>query len=82
MPIWFHQKSMATRTLFTGGSQSKDVIACMKDVHKMRSTGDAENLALKLKTARHKDGKKCRCAACGAARQIGCRDPNRCFRRA
>jgi hypothetical protein len=82
MPIWFHQKSTASRTLFTGGQHHKDVIRCLKVTHEMHKTGDAEDLALKLRTARHKDGKNCRCTTCVEFRNTGCRDPNRCMRRA
>jgi hypothetical protein len=82
MPIWFHQKSTASRTLFTGSQHHKEVIRCLKKTHNMYSIGDTESLTPRLKTARHKDGKNCRCTACVELRGAGCRDPNRCMRRA
>lgn len=62
MPIWFHQHSTAKRTLFTGGQHHKDLVRCLKLVHEVRTTGDAEDLARRLPTPRHRNGKNCRCA--------------------
>ncbi|KAJ6559704.1 hypothetical protein B0H19DRAFT_944653, partial [Mycena capillaripes] len=84
VPIWFHQKSTANRTLFTGGQHHKDTIRCLKETHHMVSTGDAETLARKLRSVRHRSRWNCRCVACQDTRlnHPQCRDPNACFKRA
>ncbi|KAJ7018414.1 hypothetical protein C8F04DRAFT_977304, partial [Mycena alexandri] len=83
-PIWFHQKSTAFRTLFTRGQHHKKTVKCLKEIHRVVSVADAEILARKLQTARHRSAWNCRCAACTGMRQSHpqCEDPNACFRRA
>ncbi|KAJ6532977.1 hypothetical protein B0H19DRAFT_965261, partial [Mycena capillaripes] len=84
VPIWFHQKSTANRTLFTGGTHHKNTIRCLRHTHSMVSTGDAEILARKLRSIRHRSAWNCRCDACQNTRlnHPQCRDPNACFKRA
>ncbi|KAJ7763816.1 hypothetical protein B0H16DRAFT_1311066 [Mycena metata] len=83
-PIWFHQKSTATRTLFTRGQHHKKTVKCLKETHKIVSVSDAEVLARLLQTSRHQSAWNCRCAACTGTRHTHpqCEDPNACFRRA
>ncbi|KAF8912564.1 hypothetical protein CPB85DRAFT_1192624, partial [Mucidula mucida] len=78
MPIWYHIKSEGTRGLFNRGAQIK----CLKLKHKVRTVGDAEQLALQTGGNRHTHRRKCACAACKEARDLGCEHPHKCFDKA
>ncbi|KAJ7020352.1 hypothetical protein C8F04DRAFT_1196800 [Mycena alexandri] len=49
MPVWYHNKSRATRRLFNYGEQ----VGCLWENHNIRTVGEAETLARKAGTTRH-----------------------------
>lgn len=78
MPIWYHVKSLATRTLFNRGCS-----VCLKENHGIRTVGEMETLARKLQSNRHTQRRNCKCAACKETRQrFKCLEPNKCYNRA
>ncbi|KAJ7680155.1 hypothetical protein B0H17DRAFT_1232324, partial [Mycena rosella] len=82
MPIWYHNKSSATRALFNLGPE----VQCLKKNHLVRLVGDAERLARRRNAPRHRAQRNCRCDACAATRREcrprRCQNPHLCYARA
>ncbi|KAK0468648.1 hypothetical protein IW261DRAFT_1345958 [Armillaria novae-zelandiae] len=76
MPIWHHIKSRATRCLFNSGKQVK----CLKNRHKVKTVGNAEQLTRNLQEEKHSKWGRCGCVKCRHARvELGCLSPHKCF---
>ncbi|KAJ7083266.1 hypothetical protein C8R43DRAFT_965383 [Mycena crocata] len=56
MPIWYHRKSFAERSLYNHGVE---VVDCLRTNHKVMLVRDAVNLGAKMDASRHKPTKRC-----------------------
>ncbi|KAJ3963297.1 hypothetical protein EV361DRAFT_813500, partial [Lentinula raphanica] len=78
MPIWLHCKEKKLRSI-----HNNKLCKCLRENHKVRTVGDAEDLANQRYTNRHTNRRNCRCAACSAIRNTtDCPHPNKCMTKA
>jgi ribonuclease HI len=81
MPIWHHKFAHPPNNYFYNAP--KHAVNCLKTKHRVKTVRDAETLAAKLRTPRHKNRKDCKCAGCAVTRAITrCPHPNQCFKKA
>ncbi|KAJ6537174.1 hypothetical protein B0H19DRAFT_962629, partial [Mycena capillaripes] len=76
--IWNHADRARTRVRIK--TRHNKVNECLKVNHNMMSVDDAETIARKLGTARHRAREDCKCNACNEERtRYKCKAPHKCF---
>ncbi|KIY73935.1 hypothetical protein CYLTODRAFT_472864, partial [Cylindrobasidium torrendii FP15055 ss-10] len=79
MPIWMHSEAERRSRRLHHSGQSE----CLRDLHHVKTVGEAQDLADKRETPNHKPNARCRCQSCREIRQeTGCVCPWKCYRRA
>ncbi|KAJ7142127.1 hypothetical protein C8R43DRAFT_954469 [Mycena crocata] len=80
MPVWYHRKSLAGRSLYNNGVE---VVTCLQENHKISVVRDAAALGRKRDAPGHRPLKRCRCDTCRQTRiETGCQNPHQCYSRA
>ncbi|KAJ3766253.1 hypothetical protein FB446DRAFT_654082, partial [Lentinula raphanica] len=77
MPAWYH-----IETPDMARTHNNKHSRCLRENHGVKSVGDLEEEAKKLRTPRHSRRRNCRCVACVTARAQLCQSPFKCFSRA
>ncbi|KAL1657631.1 hypothetical protein GGG16DRAFT_67288 [Schizophyllum commune] len=74
MPMWDHPypRKHKNDTIHTKAHR------CLLRVHNVKLTGDAEDVAVRLKSKQHKPRRDCKCPKCIADRGMGCENPHIC----
>ncbi|KAL1749477.1 hypothetical protein FB107DRAFT_167325, partial [Schizophyllum commune] len=74
MPMWDHPfpRKQKNDTIHTKAHR------CLLRVHNVKLTGDAEDMAVRLKSKQHKPRRDCKCSKCIADRGMGCENPHIC----
>jgi exonuclease III/ribonuclease HI len=74
MPLWFHLDESAYMRQMTNRKTAR----CLRETHKVRTTGQLEELMRKERD--HVERQGCPCATCSAWRTTGCRNPAKCYK--
>lgn len=81
-PIWFHSEASPRIRLLTHSAAS----ICLRDKHKVRRVGEAEEIAQFLDDPNHNHAtgnQGCSCHICSAMREnLGCNKPHACIKHA
>ncbi|KAK0241000.1 hypothetical protein EDD85DRAFT_727176, partial [Armillaria nabsnona] len=78
-PIWYHGNAAPKIRKLNHAKASK----CLQDTHKVRMTGEAQDIAEFLEDPNHEWSENCQCYVCDAFwENIGCESPQKCMKRA
>ncbi|PBK59856.1 hypothetical protein ARMSODRAFT_991040 [Armillaria solidipes] len=77
-PIWYHRNADPKIRKLNHVKASK----CLQSKHKVRTTGDAQDIAEFLEDPNHEGSNDCECYICDTFREnIGCETPQKCMKR-
>ncbi|KAJ7726422.1 hypothetical protein B0H14DRAFT_2171849, partial [Mycena olivaceomarginata] len=76
MPMWYHREADPSIRRMNHLPAS----LCLRDKHKLRLVGDAENIAACRNVPAHQNNRDCNCDDCQECRdELGCENPGACY---